>query len=369
MKNKRKLVANEITLPVFNLADLRQSLLTWYKEQGRQLPWRETRDPYLIWVSEIMLQQTQVKTVLPYYQRWLDTFPTLESLATADLQGVLKAWEGLGYYSRARNLHKASQIVFNGYDGVFPQQLADVINLPGIGRTTAGGILSAAFNQSVSILDGNVKRVLSRLMALPVPPKKGLTSLWELSDLILDPDNPRDFNQALMDLGAEICVKTKPRCLLCPWTSHCLAYQQGQQNQLPMTETKKPLPHKKIGVAVIYNDAGLILIDRRPDKGLLGGLWEFPGGKIEPDETVEDCIKREIKEEIDIEIEVGENLVNLDHAYTHFKVTLCVHLCRYLQGEPKPIECQEIRWVSLDEIEQFPFPKANTKIIEMLKNR
>ncbi|MDJ0845593.1 A/G-specific adenine glycosylase [Crocosphaera sp.] len=362
-------MADQITLPVFKLLDLRQSLLTWYKEQGRQLPWRDTRDPYLIWVSEIMLQQTQVKTVLPYYQRWLNTFPTLESLALADLQEVLKAWEGLGYYSRARNLHKAAQIVFNGYDGVFPQRLPDVIDLPGIGRTTAGGILSAAFNQPVSILDGNVKRVLSRLMALPVPPKKGLKLLWELSDLILDQNNPRDFNQALMDLGAEICVKTKPRCLLCPWTSHCLAYQQGRQNQLPMTEAKKPLPHKKIGVAVIYNDAGLVLIDRRLEKGLLGGLWEFPGGKIEADETVEDCIKREIKEEIDIEIEVGENLVTLDHAYTHFKVTLYVHLCRYLTGEPKPIECQEIRWVSLEDIDQFPFPKANTKIIEMLKNR
>ncbi|MGK7939301.1 MAG: A/G-specific adenine glycosylase [Crocosphaera sp.] len=368
MKPQSKLVANE-ALPVFNLPDLRQSLLTWYKEQGRQLPWRDTRDPYLIWVSEIMLQQTQVKTVLPYYQRWLATFPNLESLATADLQGVLKAWEGLGYYSRARNLHKASQIVFHEYGGVFPQQLPDVLKLPGIGRTTAGGILSAAFNQPISILDGNVKRVLSRLMALSVPPKKGLQSLWQLSDLILDANNPRDFNQALMDLGAEICVKTRPRCLLCPWISHCQAYQQGQQNQLPMTETAKPLPHKKIGVAVIYNDAGLILIDRRPSKGLLGGLWEFPGGKIEANETVEDCIKREIKEEIDIDIEVGDHLVTLDHAYTHFKVTLYVHLCRYLQGEPKPIECEEIRWVSLAEIDSFPFPKANTKIIEMLKNR
>ncbi|WP_408605579.1 A/G-specific adenine glycosylase [Crocosphaera chwakensis] len=367
LKDKSNLVAKDITLPVFNLSNLRQSLLIWYQQQGRHLPWRNTRDPYLIWVSEIMLQQTQVKTVLPYYQRWLDTFPTLESLATAELQEVLKAWEGLGYYTRARNLHKAAQILLNEYDGVFPQQLPDVLKLPGIGRTTAGGILSAAFNQRISILDGNVKRVLSRLMALPVSPKKGIQSLWQLSDLILDPENPRDFNQALMDLGAEICVKTKPRCLLCPWTSHCLAYQQGQQNQLPMTEKTKPLPHKKIGVAVIYNDAGLILIDRRPEKGLLGGLWEFPGGKIEPDETVEDCIKREIKEEIDIEIEVGENLVNLDHAYTHFKVTLYVHLCRYLTGEPKPIECEEIRWVSLEEIDQFPFPKANTKIIELLK--
>jgi A/G-specific adenine glycosylase len=316
-----------------------------------------------------MLQQTQVKTVLPYYQRWLEIFPNLESLATAELQTVLKAWEGLGYYARARNLHKTAKILFNEHSGVFPQKLPDVIKLPGIGRTTAGGILSAAFNQPVSILDGNVKRVLSRLMALPIPPKKGIQSLWQLSDNLLDPNNPRDFNQALMDLGAEICVRSQPKCLLCPWRIHCQAYYQGRQNQIPMTETSEPLPHKKIGVAVIYNDAGLILIDRRPNQGLLGGLWEFPGGKIEQDETVEDCIKREILEEIDIEIEVGEHLVTLDHAYTHFKVTLFVHICRYVTGEPKPIECEEIRWVTLEEIDAFPFPKANSKIIEMLKSQ
>ncbi len=356
-------------LPVSTIVTLRRSLLAWYCHQGRALPWRQTRDPYAIWVSEIMLQQTQVKTVIPYYHRWLAQFPTLEALAAADLQSVLKAWEGLGYYARARNLHKAAQVIVGDYQGRFPQNLADMLQLSGIGRSTAGGILSAAFEQPVSILDGNVKRVLSRLVALSVPPNQVLEDLWQLSDTLLDPQHPGDFNQALMDLGATVCTRSNPSCLLCPWRSPCQAYNKGIQSQLPMRENSTPLPHKRIGVAAIFNDAGQILIDRRPVNGLLGGLWEFPGGKIEVNESVEDCIKREILEEIGIEIEVGEHLITIDHAYTHFRVTLYVHTCRYLSGEPRPIECDEVRWVTLKEIDQFPFPKANTTIIEALRKQ
>ncbi|MEA5523148.1 A/G-specific adenine glycosylase [Limnoraphis robusta] len=177
---------------------LRRSLLAWYQRQGRDLPWRNIRDPYAIWVAEIMLQQTQVKTVIPYYQRWLSQFPTVEALAIADLQQVLKVWQGLGYYARARNLHLAAKIVLEQYHGVFPRQLEAVLQLPGIGRTTAGGILSAAFNLPLSILDGNVKRVLARLTALTVPPGKALKSLWHLSDTLVDPTHPHAFNQAAL---------------------------------------------------------------------------------------------------------------------------------------------------------------------------
>jgi A/G-specific adenine glycosylase len=354
---------------VLDLTVLRRDLLSWYAQAGRNLPWRQNKDPYSIWVSEIMLQQTQVKTVIPYYQRWLKFFPTIESLAAANLQQVLKVWEGLGYYARARNLHKAAQIIVENYNSIFPQELDTILNLPGIGRTTAGGILSAAFDQPISILDGNVKRVLSRLVALPVPPKQAIEKLWTLSDSLIDPDSPKDFNQALMDLGATVCTPKNPICLFCPWHQSCLAYHQGIQNQIPMTETTSPIPHKQIGVAVIYNEQGQILIDRRPAKGLLGGLWEFPGGKIENGETVKECIKREIKEEIDLEIEVNDLLMIVDHAYTHFRVTLQVYNCRYLSGEPRPIECDEIRWVTIDEIEQFPFPKANLEIIKALKEK
>lgn len=353
--------------PELEIVDLQQSLLDWYETQGRDLPWRNQQDPYKIWVSEIMLQQTQVKTVIPYYQRWLKQFPTLETLASADLQQVLKAWEGLGYYARGRNLHKAARYIVRHHDGVFPSQLEAVLKLPGIGRTTAGGILSAAFNQPLPILDGNVKRVLARLIALPKPPKQAMSQLWEVSERLVARDRARDFNQAIMDLGATLCTPKNPACLLCPWQKHCQAYNKGIQSQLPMKEPSSPLPHKQIGVAVIRNTQGQILIDRRLEEGLLGGLWEFPGGKIEPGETVQACIRREIQEELGIEIEVGEHLMSLDHAYTHFRITLHVHYCRHLTGEPQTIECQEVRWVTLDEIDRYPFPKANTKIIAALR--
>lgn len=348
------------------LVSLRRSLLTWYATSGRSLPWRETQDPYQIWVSEIMLQQTQVKTVIPYYQRWMEQFPTVKVLAQADQQQVLKVWQGLGYYARARNLHRAAQEVVEKFGGQFPKSLEAAIALPGIGRTTAGGILSAAFNQPVPILDGNVKRVLTRLIALERSPNKALKLLWQLSTNLLDLQQPRDFNQALMDLGATVCTPKNPACLLCPWKEPCLAYNLNMQNELPISESRAPLPHKKIGVAVIWDDQGKILIDRRRQEGLLGGLWEFPGGKIEPEETVEACIKREIQEELGIEVEVGDRLITIDHTYTHFHVTLNVHHCRHLSGEPQPIECDEIRWVTLAEIDQFPFPKANVQIIQAL---
>ncbi|HEY9743501.1 MAG TPA: A/G-specific adenine glycosylase [Coleofasciculaceae cyanobacterium] len=359
--------SGEVSFSFAERDSLKQSLLAWYANAGRDLPWRHCRDPYAIWVSEIMLQQTQVKTVIPYYHRWLAQFPTLEQLASADLQQVLKAWEGLGYYTRARNLYACAQEIMQHHGGVFPTEPKDVLALPGIGRTTAGGILSAAFNQPAAILDGNVKRVLARLVALPVPPTKATKQLWQLSEALLDREHPREFNQALMDLGATVCTAKKPDCNNCPWIPHCQAYNQGIQFQLPMREISSPLPHKNIGVAVIWNEQGQILIDRRRPEGLLGGLWEFPGGKIELGETVEECIKREILEELAIEIEVGDRLISIDHAYSHFRVTLTVHHCRYLTGIPQPLECDEIRWVTLDEIDQFPFPKANSQIIAALR--
>ncbi len=348
------------------IVDLRQRLLAWYAAQGRDLPWRRTRDPYAIWISEVMLQQTQVKTVVPYYERWLEKLPTVEALAAAEQQTVLKLWEGLGYYARARNLHQAAQQMVAEYGGKFPQGLEDAIALKGIGRTTAGGILSAAFNLPTAILDGNVKRVFARLVAFPSVPNKALNQLWEISEQVLDPKHPRDFNQAIMDLGATLCTRHHPACLLCPWQTHCAAYNQNAVSNFPMTQSRKPLPHKQIGVAVITDAQGNILIDRRKQEGLLGGLWEFPGGKIEPGESVEACVSREIKEELGIEIEVGDRLITIEHAYTHFKVTLNVFNCKYLSGEPQPIECDEVKWVTLDEIDEYPFPKANGQIIEAM---
>jgi len=354
-------------LPSSVVLNLRSTLLNWYSKQGRDLPWRRSRDSYAIWVSEIMLQQTQVKTVIPYYDRWLAQFPTIQTLASADQQQVLKVWQGLGYYARARNLHRAAQEIVSQHHGKFPTDLQTVLTLPGIGCTTAGGILSAAFDQPTPILDGNVKRVLARLVALNVPTSKAIAQLWQLSIALLDPAHPRDFNQAWMDLGATVCLPRNPLCDRCPWQPHCCAYNQGIQTKLPMTETRPPIPRKMIGVAVIWNGAGQILIDRRKPEGLLGGMWEFPGGKVELGETIPDCIQREIQEELGIEIEVGDRLIVVDHTYSHFHVTLNVHHCQHLSGEPQAIECDEIRWVELADLDNYPFPKANLQIIEALK--
>ncbi|MGB3300138.1 MAG: 8-oxo-dGTP diphosphatase MutT, partial [Phormidesmis sp.] len=313
--------------------------------------------------------QTQVKTVIPYYERWLKAFPTVAVLANAEQQQVLKLWEGLGYYARARNLHKAAQQVVVVHQGHFPQSLDEAIALKGIGRTTAGGILSGAFNLPTPILDGNVKRVIARLVAFPAIPNKALNQLWKVSEQLLDPQHPRDFNQAIMDLGATLCTRHNPACLLCPWQAHCAAYNQNAVNDFPMTQARSPLPHKQIGVAVITDEQGNILIDRRRQEGLLGGLWEFPGGKIEPGESVEECVKREIAEELGIEIAVQERLITIEHAYTHFKVTLNVFNCKHLSGEPQPIECDEVKWVTLENIDDYPFPKANSQIIEALRKQ
>jgi A/G-specific adenine glycosylase len=346
---------------------MRRLLLDWYSKCGRELPWRQTEDLYSIWVSEIMLQQTQVRSVLPYYSRWMEVFPSVNVLAEADQQTVLLYWQGLGYYARARNLHRGAQIVMADYDGQIPTKLVDLLQLPGIGRTTAGGILSAALDQPYPILEGNVKRVLARLIALQKPPNSVLSFLWAGSETLLDPAHPRLFNQALMDLGATVCTPRQPNCPQCPWSAFCQARQLTLQSVLPMSAARTSLPHKQIGVGVIWNDFGQILIDRRPQSGLLGGLWEFPGGKIEQDETAADCIIREIQEELGILVEVQAHLMTLEHAYTHFKVTLHVYHCRYLQGDPQPIACDEVRWVSLLELDQFPFPTANQKIIEALR--
>ncbi|MEN9231044.1 MAG: A/G-specific adenine glycosylase [Thermostichus sp. DG02_5_bins_236] len=344
---------------------LRRSLLAWFCTRGRDLPWRHTQDPYAIWVSEVMLQQTQVATVIPYFQRWMQVLPRIPDLAAAPQQQVLKLWEGLGYYRRALNLHKAAQILVQEQNGEFPQELNQVLALPGIGRTTAGGILSAAFNQPLPILDGNVKRVLARLVALQQPPTQCLPLLWALSEQVLDPLQPRTFNQALMDLGATVCRPKQPRCGECPWQADCSAYNQGQHLQLPMSAPRAIRPHKHIAVAIVLRGEE-ILIDQRLETSMLSGLWEFPGGKIEPGETAAECVVREVKEEIGIDIEVVTELATIEHAYTHFTITLIAFICRYLGGEARALQCTEVRWVSPAALSEFPFPGANQKLFPYL---
>ena len=355
-----------------------EDLLAWWAEHGRLgISWKLTPegvppapeqdlDPYGIWIAEVMLQQTQLAVALPYWTRWMEAFPTLEALAAASLDQVRLKWQGLGYYSRARRLHEAAQMLVGQ---PWPRSLEGWMALPGIGRTTAGSILSSAFNASLPILDGNVKRVLARLTAHPRPPARDEALFWSWSEALLDPLRPRDTNQALMDLGATLCTPRSPSCERCPLQLHCAAYASGDPCRWPVTDAPKSLPFQVIGVGVVLNAAGEVLIDQRLEEGLLGGMWEFPGGKQELGETIETCIVRELKEELAIAVTVGEELITVDHAYSHKKLRFVVHLCSWVSGEPQPLASQQVRWVRPEDLANYPFPAANTKIIAALLGR
>jgi A/G-specific adenine glycosylase len=357
---------------------LRRLLLAWWEAHGRHtIPWKrgdagarpspgEPLHPYPIWVAEVMLQQTQLLVVLPYWQRWMAAFPSLEALAAAEEHDVLLLWQGLGYYSRARRLHQGARQLLGQ---PWPRTLESWLALPGIGRSTAGSILSSAFDLPFAILDGNVKRVLARLIASPRPPARQLKVLWQLSELLLDPQRPRAFNQALMDLGATVCTPRNPSCGACPWQGHCAAYAAGDPAAYPVKDAPRELPFQVIGVGVVRNGAGEVLIDQRLNEGLLGGLWEFPGGKQEPGEPIADTIRRELREELAIEAAVGEELIVVDHAYSHKKLRFVVHLCTWLSGDPQPLASQQVRWVRPEQLADFPFPAANARIIAALLER
>ena len=365
-------------LTTADAAGLSAALLAWWELHGRGgIPWKllpggvapapgQDLDPYGIWIAEVMLQQTQLAVVLPYWVRWMAAFPTVEALAAASLDEVRLQWQGLGYYSRARRLHEAAQRLVGG---PWPRSLEGWLTLPGIGRTTAGSILSSAFNAPLPILDGNVKRVLARLTAHPRPPCRDDALFWCWSEALLDPVRPRDTNQALMDLGATLCTPRQPHCHRCPWQSHCAAYAAGDPCSWPVTDASKPLPFQVIGVGVVLNAAGEVLIDQRLEEGLLGGMWEFPGGKQEQGETIETCIARELNEEVGIAVTVGDELITVDHAYSHKKLRFVVHLCDWVSGEPQPLASQQVRWVRPDDLKDFAFPAANAKIIAALLAR
>src|SRR5512133_2826301 len=265
---------------------LSSKLLDWYHLNQRTLPWRGAlrSDPYAVWVSEIMLQQTRVEAVIPYFEKWMTRFPTVRALADASERDVLNTWEGLGYYGRARNLHKAAKIVAEQFDGELPRELDKLGKLPGIGRYTLGAIASIAFDMNVPALDGNIKRVYARIFDIsePVDSPKGDKLLWEIAEKYLPRTEAGDYNQALMDLGAAICVPKNPRCLICPVMKLCRARANGKQNERPVKLPKKEVPHYIHAAGVIVR-SGRVLLARRPSKGLLGGMWEFPNGRVEGD--------------------------------------------------------------------------------------
>lgn len=344
-----------------------KQLLRWYAKHARSFPWRDSRDPYTIWISEVMLQQTRAETVIPYFERWMLQFPTIEVLANASQQEVLSAWEGLGYYGRARNIHQAARMLMDRFTGALPEEVRLLRKLPGVGRYTAAAIASIAFGKDEPTLDGNIRRVLARFFNITEEARSvnGERILWQLAGQQLPIGRAGDYNQALMDLGAGICTPKSPMCERCPVEDACQARALGVQEQRPVLLKKPSIPHHIVTAAVISRD-GRVLIACRPTHGLLGGLWEFPGGKQQAGEDLPTCLRREIGEELGSDIEVGSQIGVYQHAYTHFRVTLYAYQCTLKRGEPKPLQVEDVRWVATDELGQYPMGKIDRQISRAL---
>jgi A/G-specific adenine glycosylase len=317
-----------------------------------------------------MLQQTRVDTVVPYYERFLDRFPTIRRLAEASLEDVLKAWEGLGYYARARNLHAAARRIVARYGGQLPDSHAELLQLPGIGRYIAGAVASIAFGQDVIAIDGNARRVLARVFAVDedVGRAAGQREIEACAAGLVPRGRAGELNEALMELGATVCTPRGPCCLDCPLRSYCRAYARGEPEQLPVRRPHRPVPHYVVTAAATIRD-GLVLVARRKAEAMLGGLWEFPGGKREGDETLAECLVREMREELGIEVEVGPELTVVEHAYTHFRITLHVFVCRLAAGEPRCLDCAAFRWVRPSALDALPMSVADRRVADVLQRR
>lgn len=338
-----------------------KDLLTWFTVNARDLPWRKTKDPYYIWVSEMMLQQTTVSTVIPYYERWIRRYPSVDKLASSDEQEVLKMWQGLGYYNRARNFHKAARIVVEKYNGHLPQDPSELMALPGIGPYATAAISSIAFKRILPVIDANVRRVMMRILLIrdKISTAHDAKILMALNKFI-SLKEPGNFNEAMMEIGALICKPKEPSCNQCPLSAYCKAYQKDVQELIPEPVNKVIEEIQAVVGIIRFNNK--LLIQQRPNKGLLAGLWEFPGGKVEKtDKSLGEALKREIKEETGLEVTLGKKLGQVTHFYTRFKVLLTAFVC-----EPvgKVSLKENMRLVTKEELKKYPMPSGSAKIIE-----
>ncbi|MBS1788094.1 MAG: A/G-specific adenine glycosylase [Acidobacteria bacterium] len=359
---KKKPTVRPLPSPAFAI-----KLLAWYDEATTEMPWRGERDPYRIWLSEVMLQQTRIAAVEGYYRRFLERFPTIQSLAKASLDEVLKLWEGLGYYARARNLHRLAQLVVNEYNGQFPASADALQELPGIGRYTAAAIASIAFGEAVAVLDGNVVRVLTRLIDLAeeISQPKVKEQLWMLANDLLPAKRPGDYNQALMDLGRMICTPRRPDCPHCPVREFCQAAARGTQELRPVKKPKAPLPEVHAAAAVIQDEDGRLLLVRRSEEGLLGGLWMLPGGRCEPGESYADCLQRSLKQTLGVQIRVGQEMAATAQTLTHFRLRLRAFACEVIAGT-LPSETHWA-WATPPEVSNYSLGKADREIVDRLE--
>jgi A/G-specific adenine glycosylase len=345
-------------------------LMRWYRRSGRNLPWRQTRDPYRIWISEVMLQQTQVETVIPYYRRFLKRFPTVEILARARRDSVFHVWQGLGYYRRAQQLHEAARVIVRRHNGQLPHRASELIQLPGFGPYTSGAVASIAFDEAAPAIDGNVIRVISRLFHIRTPISQRIVRerIEPVVRAMIPRRSPGEFNQALMELGAVVCRPKTPKCSICPVRHFCQTRSRGRNpEEIPLRQSK-PRPTRAVPIAIgVILKEDRILIAKRPDDTILGGLWEFPGGKKENGESIDDACIREIREETGLTVRIADRIDDFVHHYSHYSVHLHFFDCRVKGGRLR--SQKPLKWIRLHNLTNYAFPAANQRIIKKLLNR
>jgi A/G-specific adenine glycosylase len=338
--------------------DFSAAVLAWYDEHGRKhLPWQQDTTPYRVWISEIMLQQTQVSTVIPYYERFMSSFPSVQALAAARQDEVLHHWTGLGYYARARNLHKAAQVLVEKFDGEFPETVEEVAELPGIGLSTAGAILSLSRKTRAVILDGNVKRVLSRFHAVKEIASAGEKKLWAFADEHTPAKRVDNYNQVMMDLGATLCTRSKPACLLCPLQSHCEGLAEGEPTLYPIKKASKAIPEKFTTLLVFLNDQGEVLLEQRPPAGIWGGLWSFPESAADDEAT----LKQILKTDWGVSRAKPEWLAERGHTFSHYHLTMRPALLR--KAVLSQVSERPSRWCKLGDLPALGLPAPIKKML------
>jgi A/G-specific adenine glycosylase len=343
-------------------------LLDWYAAQRRPLPWRATRDPYCIWVSEVMLQQTQVATVIGYYERWLRRFPNVAALATADTEDVLRAWEGLGYYSRARNLQRAAQHVVERHGGQLPVSVAELLELPGIGRYSAGAIASIAFAADEPAIDGNIVRVLTRLFGLRGDPKRAplAARLWELARQLLPKGRAGEFNQALMELGATVCTPRAPACAGCPVREHCRALEEDRVLEYPEASPRPTITHEQRALAVVRRQGRVLVVRAPADAARWAGMWQFPDVRVASDTNPSAMLEASVERATGVRISAGARFLGVRHQVTRFRIDIDVFACEALGGRARAVEYAEVRWYDPDALGALPMPAAHRRIAKSL---
>lgn len=351
------------------MTSLVQNLLHWFSKNQRSLPWRVQYDPYQVWISEIMLQQTQMDRVIPYFLRWLGQFPTIEAVASASEDAIHKAWEGLGYYSRARNLHKCAQMIINEYDAKLPDNYEELLNLPGVGPYTAGAIMSIAFNKNYPVVDANIKRLFARIFDInkPLGSEELKKACSEKAISLLPKKQAREFNQALMELGALVCLPRSPHCENCPLTAQCESYKKNIVHLRPLPSPAKKLTPVTVVAGVICHN-GLIYIQKRLPNARWANLWEFPGGHVEKGEKTKAAITREILEETEFQVDKIKKLCTIKNTFTRYSITLHAYSCNLVNGCDKPVlhAAQEYCWLPLEDLDKFAFSAGHRRLLNQL---